>query len=176
MYVKDEPLVGMKLRDDGKQQQQQQAVIQETANIKSLNDGLNSLVQAAGIANIIEEAPIIRPSQAAVQYNRAVAEATDVRVQVKDNNQEQQTMAVSFLIFIVLSTNFFKQKSFFSCEKLRGMKRYSRYTKEVFTSFHKNNVNFVWLATPQFFYAILFRAVRGAILVILNKINRAVYF
>jgi hypothetical protein len=96
VYVKDEPLVGMKLRDDGKQQQQQQAVIQETANIKSLNDGLNSLVQAAGIANIIEEAPIIRPSQAAVQYNRAVAEATDVRVQVKDNNQEQQTMAVSF--------------------------------------------------------------------------------
>jgi len=56
------------------------------------------------------------------------------------------------------------------------MKRYSRYTKEVFTSFHENNVIFLWLATPQFFYAILFRAVRGAILVILNKINRAVYF
>lgn len=98
MYVKDEPLAGMKFKDDGKQQQQQQAVIQETANIKSLNDGLNSLVQAAGIATIIEEAPIIRPSQAAVQYNRAVAEATDVRVQVKDANQEQQTMAVSIAI------------------------------------------------------------------------------
>jgi hypothetical protein len=102
VYVKDEPLVGLKFKDDGKQQQQQ-AVIQETANIKSLNDGLNSLVQAAGIANIIEEAPIIRPSQAAVQYNRAVAEATDVRVQVKDTNQEQQTMAVSTVILIYLT-------------------------------------------------------------------------
>jgi hypothetical protein len=30
--------------------------------------------------------------------------------------------------------------------------------------------------TPQFVYAILFRAVRGPILVILNKINRVVYF
>jgi hypothetical protein len=56
------------------------------------------------------------------------------------------------------------------------MKRNSRCTKEVFTSFHKNNVIFFWLATPQFFYAILFRAVRGPILVILNKINPAVYF
>lgn len=96
VYVKDESLAGMKFKDDGKQQQ---AVIQETANIKSLNDGLNSLVQAAGIATIIEDTPIIRPSQAAVQYNRAVAEATDVRVQVKDNTQEQ-TMAVSIAHWI----------------------------------------------------------------------------
>jgi hypothetical protein len=59
---------------------------------------------------------------------------------------------------------------------LRSMKRNPRSTKEVFTSLHKNNVIFLWLATPQFFNAILFRAVRGPILVILNKINRAVYF
>ena len=56
------------------------------------------------------------------------------------------------------------------------MKRNPRSTKEVFMSFHKNNVIFLWLATPQFVYAILFRAVGGPILVILNKINRAVYF
>jgi hypothetical protein len=56
------------------------------------------------------------------------------------------------------------------------MKRNARNTKEVFTSFHKNNVIFLWLATPQFCYAILFRAVREAILVTSNKINRAVYF
>jgi hypothetical protein len=59
---------------------------------------------------------------------------------------------------------------------LRGMKRNSRCTKEVFTFFHKNNVIFLWLETPEFFYAIFFRAVRGPILVILDKINRAVYF
>jgi hypothetical protein len=56
------------------------------------------------------------------------------------------------------------------------MKCNARFTKEVFTSLHKNNVKFLWLATPQFFNAILFRAVRGAFLVILDKINRAVYF
>ena len=42
---------------------------------------------------------------------------------------------------------------------LRGMKRNARSTKEVFASFHKNNVIFLWLVTPQFFYAILFRVV-----------------
>jgi len=56
------------------------------------------------------------------------------------------------------------------------MKRNARTTKEVFMSSHKNNVILLWLATPQFFYAILFRAVRGAILVVLNKINQAVFF
>jgi len=40
--------------------------------------------------------------------------------------------------------------------------------KEVFTSFHKNNVIFYGWRPPNF-YAILIRAV-------LNKINRAVYF
>jgi hypothetical protein len=59
---------------------------------------------------------------------------------------------------------------------LRGMKRNARCTKEVFMSYHKNNVIFLWLATPKFFYVILFRAVRGPIVVIFNKINRAVYF
>jgi hypothetical protein len=39
------------------------------------------------------------------------------------------------------------------------MKRNPRSTKEVFTSLHKNNVIFVWLATPKFVDAILFRAV-----------------
>jgi hypothetical protein len=72
-------------------------------------------------------------------------------------------------------------KKFLSIERnlnlatLRGMKRNARCNKEVFTSLHKNNVIFLWLATPQFFNAILFRAVRGAFLVILNKINRAFY-
>jgi hypothetical protein len=38
------------------------------------------------------------------------------------------------------------------------------------------NVKFVWLVTPQFFYAILFKAVRGEILEILNKNNWSVCF
>jgi hypothetical protein len=33
-----------------------------------------------------------------------------------------------------------------------------------------------WQATPNFFASIMFRAVRGAILDILNKINRADFF
>ena len=37
-------------------------------------------------------------------------------------------------------------------------------------------VKFLWQATPNFFDSIMFRAVRGAILDILNKINRAVFF
>jgi len=37
-------------------------------------------------------------------------------------------------------------------------------------------VKIVWQATPQFFYSIMFRAVREAILDILNKINRADLF
>jgi len=86
VYVKDETLGGIKF---SKEDKQQQAVIQETANGKSLNDGLNSLVQAAGIANIIEDAPVIRPSAAALQYNRAVAEATDAREQIKESVPDQ---------------------------------------------------------------------------------------
>jgi hypothetical protein len=52
---------------------------------------------------------------------------------------------------------------------LRGMKHNARSTKNVIKSFHKSNAIFLWLATPQFLYTILFRAVKGAILVILNK-------
>jgi hypothetical protein len=37
-------------------------------------------------------------------------------------------------------------------------------------------VKFLWQATPKFFDSILFRAVRGAILESLNKINRADFF
>jgi hypothetical protein len=37
-------------------------------------------------------------------------------------------------------------------------------------------VQILWQATPKFFYSIRFRAVRGAILEFLNKINRADFF
>ncbi|XP_059482193.1 zinc finger protein 853-like isoform X2 [Neocloeon triangulifer] len=95
VYVKDETTGGLKM-----QSKEELKVIQET-NGKSLNDGLNSLVQAAGIATIIDEAPapqqhqqqqqqqqhVIRASAAALQYNRAVAEATDARDSLKEHEQ-----------------------------------------------------------------------------------------
>ncbi|XP_065334972.1 zinc finger protein 1 homolog isoform X5 [Cloeon dipterum] len=106
VYVKDETVAKYSTKEDKQQHvvvqqqqqqvQQQQAVIQEVVqNGKSLNDGLNSLVQAAGIATIIEEAPVIRTSAAALQYNRVVAEATnDARDTIKEQPQEQSIQPV----------------------------------------------------------------------------------
>jgi hypothetical protein len=59
---------------------------------------------------------------------------------------------------------------------LRGMKRNARCTKEVFLSSHKNNVIFLWLVTPQFCYAILFRAVKEAILENVNKNFKSIFY
>jgi ribosomal protein S12 methylthiotransferase accessory factor YcaO len=46
------------------------------------------------------------------------------------------------------------------------------FTLEVMEGYAK----IVWQATPNFFDSIMFSAVRGAILDILNKINRADFF
>ncbi|KAF4519907.1 hypothetical protein B566_EDAN008283 [Ephemera danica] len=73
-YVKDDS--PSKSRQSALQKVDDKAGRAETHNGKaSVNDGLNSLVQAAGIATIIDEAGG-RSSSAALQYNRVVAEAT----------------------------------------------------------------------------------------------------
>jgi hypothetical protein len=47
---------------------------------------------------------------------------------------------------------------------LRSLYWYAKSSKEVFKFSHKNNVNFLWPVTPQFFCAVLLRVVRGLIL------------